>query len=177
MTVDRYDPVAQTLHWLTTLAIVAAFVLPQFFDAFPRGEPRNAAIALHRSIGMIVLVCVAARLVWRLYRRPPEPITEARWMVMASKVVHWALYALMVLIPVLGLAATWAHGRDVVIFNLITLPTMMAETRPLLDQLETAHAITAKAIIVLASLHALAAIGHQVILKDGTLARMVPFLR
>jgi cytochrome b561 len=110
MTAARFAPVGRTryatgaiiLHWLIALAIVAQVSLAWRFgdDHSPTGF---ALTQLHKSIGITVLLLSFIRLGWRLINPPPpEPPGLATWEKVASQIVHWAFYAIMIGMPLTG---------------------------------------------------------------------------
>src|SRR4051812_1302224 len=99
---SRYATVAIILHWLIALAIVTQVSLAWRF-----GDDRTplafALLQLHKSIGVSILVLSIVRLGWRLTNPPPpEPRNLARWENVASSIVHWGFYVIMVGMPLTG---------------------------------------------------------------------------
>lgn len=172
---ERYDRVAQTLHWLIAVMIIGLWAMGENFENVAKGQPRLDFIALHRSVGMVLLLLVLLRIVWRLTHRPPPALPASRLADIATKAMHHGFYLLMVLIPVLGVLATWTHGRDLSIFGAINLPTMFASNKAIYEPLEEVHGFLASLIVLLAAAHALMALIHHFWMKDATLKRMSPF--
>ncbi|NUB05776.1 cytochrome b [Azospirillum sp. Vi22] len=172
----RYDGVMLFLHWSVALLILVAFAIAQGRGLVPRGPERTTLMDLHRSLGVLVLALVALRMVWRAVSPPPPmPADTAPLLLLAAKAGHLALYALMIAVPLAGVTMTQAHGHPVTFFGLFTLPTLVGENHAFGDILEKLHELLGTAIIVLAGLHAVAALVHQYVLKDGTLSRMLPW--
>ncbi|WP_353860732.1 cytochrome b [Azospirillum formosense] len=172
----RYDGMMLFLHWSVALLILVAFAIAQGRGLVPRGPERTALMDVHRSLGVLVLALVALRMVWRAVSPPPPmPADTAPLLLLAAKAGHFALYALMIAVPLAGVAMTQAHGHPVAFFGLFALPTLVAENHGFGDTLEKLHELLGTAIIVLAGLHAGAALIHHYVLKDGTLSRMLPW--
>lgn len=172
---QRYDLTAQALHWATAIAIVAAFILIQVVEGMPKGEERTAVMALHKSFGVLAFALVVVRAAWRHVSRPPVPPAMPGWMETASRYTHVALYALMVLVPLVGMVMSWSGGRPITVFGLFTLPNLLPENRALKSGAEEVHEVLGNLILILAGLHAAAALVHQYVLKDGLLGRMLPW--
>jgi cytochrome b561 len=173
---DRYDLPMQVLHWATALLIIGAFVLIQVVEGMPKGPERVNMMMLHKSVGVSVMALVILRLVWRHVSPPPAlPSGMAAPVVAASKAGHVALYALMLAVPLSGAVMSWAGGRPIVVFGLFTLPDLIAPNPGLKEAAEEAHEVIGNLIMILAGLHAVVAIVHQYVLKDGVLARMLPW--
>lgn len=92
-----------------------------------------------------------------------------------AKATHWALYLLLIATVTLGMLNAWTGGD--VIFNLFRVPTMPGSDRAVHRLIGGWHALTANAVVIVAGLHAAAALGHYYALRDDVLARMVPFLQ
>jgi cytochrome b561 len=173
---DRFGATAQLLHWLTALFMLLAWLLGTFEDAFPRGEPRAQALALHWSFGLLVLALACARAAWRaIDRLPPEVPGVAPWEHRVAGLAHLLLYAVMVALPLTGLVTAWAQNRGVTVFGLFTIPAAIAADRPLGRTLKGLHELIGNAMLLLVVLHALAALRHHFILRDAVLRRMLPF--
>ncbi|MCW2243404.1 cytochrome b [Azospirillum canadense] len=173
---DRYDLPMQALHWAIALLIITAFVLIQVVDGMPRGAERTALMGVHKSVGATVILLVVLRLVWRRISPPPAlPTGTSPLMALAAKGGHVALYVLMIAVPVVGVLMSQAKGRPVEVWGLFTLPALLGENKDLGHQLEEAHEVLGNLIMIVAGLHAAAAMFHQYVLKDGVLARMLPW--
>lgn len=176
MTAHRYDPVSQSLHWFTAIAVIAAYAIGVGREGLPKGDLRAALLGLHMSLGMLVMALTVVRIVWRsVIAKPVEPGRQpSKPADFAARLAHLALYASMLAIPLIGLLAAWTKGRSIEFFGLVALPSPIGVDRVLAKGLENAHEIAGHLMMSLAGLHAAAAIGHQFILKDGTLSRMLP---
>ncbi|WP_448189957.1 cytochrome b [Azospirillum sp. sgz301742] len=171
----RYDLVAQALHWGTALAIIAAFILIQVIEGMPKGDQRSFLMGIHKSLGVTALALVLVRVVWRHLNPPPAAPAMPGWMEMASRWGHVALYALMVAVPMVGMVMSWSAGRPIGVFGLFTLPDLLPPNPALKKGAEEVHEVLGNMILILAGAHAGAALFHQYVLKDGVLARMLPW--
>lgn len=172
---DRYGGVAMGLHWLTLFLVVLAWALGQGMDILPRGDVRMAGIVTHVALGLGILAVFAVRLVWRLAETQPAslPSPLGRWSEVLAEVVHYALYALLFAVPVVGIAYQFARG-DLPVFGLFHIPTPLTPDRDLARSIGEIHETLANAIVLLAGFHALAALGHHYLFRDRTLVRMLP---
>lgn len=172
---QRYDTPAQILHWLTAIAVFGAFVLIQVVDGMPKGPERAFVMGLHKSFGVVVLALFVARVAWRRVSPPPAfAAGMAPWMAAAAKAGHAGLYLLMLAVPVVGVVMSWSGGRAVEVFGLFALPTLLPPDPALKEMTEEVHEVLGNLFIFLAGAHAVVAIVHQYVLKDGTLSRMLP---
>ncbi|MFD2184774.1 cytochrome b [Rhodoplanes azumiensis] len=171
----RYDTFTQALHWLTLIAVAGTFVSGQMMEDMPRGTAKAQLIGLHVSVGLLVLTFTVLRLARRICVPPPDPIPGAPLVQMAAKAMHLSLYLLLFIVLIAGMAMVWAKGRTVGFFGLFNFPPLIGPDRDLAERLGEMHEIGANLIVVLAGVHAVAAIVHHTMLKDGALARMLPF--
>ena len=170
MTETRYDRRTILFHWLTAGLLAVMWLIPQFIDDF-QGTARIYARSSHILLGLLVIAVVVARLIWRNTggRQLPQPYTG--WMGLAAKVAHYGLYALVIAVLLLGLGYEAIRADN--ILNLGRLPSIAPGNKDLRNQVGDLHALAANAILILAGLHASAALFHHFVLKDNVLRRMV----
>ncbi|UXY16895.1 cytochrome b [Chitiniphilus purpureus] len=175
MASSRYDGVQITLHWLMALLILSAFGLALYINTLPLSPVKFKLYAYHKWLGISVLLLVLVRLAWRLRRGVPPPLAgQPAWQRKAAAGTHHLLYLLMVALPLVGWAMSSAKGFPVVLFGLIPLPDFVPRDPDLGDRLKLVHMLLAYGLIGLVGLHALAALKHQFVDRDGTLRRMLP---
>lgn len=170
---SNYDRVAMTLHWATAVLVVCQFALAETWDWF--AKPARALMeATHMSFGVLLTLVILARIAWRFIPGHQMSPLEAGWARIASKASHYLLYALLLASAGLGFAFRWGAARPMTFFGL-GIPSPLAEmTRPLRHQLRELHHWIGWAIVIIALIHALAALYHHVVLKDRVLERMLP---
>lgn len=173
---SRYGAPLRAIHWLTVLAIIVAFGVTYLEAFFARGTPGRAAIWwTHISVGLLVVALVAVRIPVRVFgSNPPASTQISRPVAIASHVVHGLLYLLLIATPLVGIYLAFLRGNAVSFFSLFTIPSPIAVNRDLARQVVEVHEVLANALVVLALLHAAAAILHHVVLKDDVLKRMLP---
>jgi len=129
------------------------------------------------SFGVVLTVILVARLAWRWLPGHQVAAIEAGWMGIAAKVTHFTLYALLVAEAVLGFAFRWGGGKPMAFFGAGIPPLIGEISKPLRRELREFHEWIGWAIVILALLHALAALYHHYVLKDRVLMRMLPGAR
>ena len=173
------DPVAahsdtktMMFHWAVAILVATQWIGAQTIDLFPKGPLRVDARSLHITCGALLAVILISRVVWRLTggRRLP-PVGEGL-VPLIAKLTHWGLYALLSAMLLVGLFLTWARGDA--IFNLFSIPAYDPGNRDLGDQILEIHGTIGTLILILAGLHAAAALVHHYLWHDGVLRRMVP---
>ena len=169
----NYDNVTIALHWMTALLVVANFLLAQTWDWFAK-PVRGVMEDTHMSFGVLLTAVVATRLVWRLIPGHQMSSLEAGWVRLSSKATHYVLYLLLVAEAALGFTFRWGAGRPMEFFGLGIPPLIGQLSRPLRHQLREFHEWIGWAIIIIAMIHAAAALYHHYELKDRVLLRMLP---
>ncbi len=183
---QRYTAVAIALHWAIALLIIGLLAVGWIMDAMPGGpgSPKIAIIQLHKSFGITVLLLTIARILWRLMNPPPAEPPVPAWQKLLASGVHVLLYAVMLAMPLSGwiMASAEIDKHETLFFG--TLPFyapgvagLPAATRePLAEGLEFVHHNLAWVMVGLIVLHVAAAMKHQLVDRDGLLARMAPGL-
>src|ERR1700740_491136 len=83
-------------------------------------------IAIHKSLGIAILVLALIRLGVRLrYGAPALPADLPEPMRLAAILVHYLLYALMIAMPLLGWGMLSAADYPVVLYGNIRLPQIL----------------------------------------------------
>jgi cytochrome b561 len=172
-TETRYGSPAQLLHWLTAILVLAAFLVSTGGPPSRVYGAANAAnLQLHETLGLSVFVLVLVRLVWRFFDRTPADPPMPGWMALASRVSHWVLYALLLLVPLTALLGTQFAGHAVTTYFGSFGPLLGASQAGI--QLAEIHGTLGDAIMWLAGLHAAAAIYHHIFRRDRVLKAMLP---
>src|ERR1700740_3125729 len=129
--VAAYDGVAKLLHWLVVILLSAQFVIAWTMPPIHRGTVPQGLIDLHLTVGVIIIVVVLGRLVWRIGH--PVPLAEdgaPPWQHRIAELTHHALYALLLIVPLLGWANASARGWTVTLFWLVSLPKILPQDAP-----------------------------------------------
>jgi len=172
---QRYDRLTIALHWLTALLVVTLWLLAQVWGLAPKGSAaRHAMQALHVSFGLVLIAVLALRVVWRAGPGRRLPPADAGLLQMAAKAVHWGLYALLGVQAGLGVFGRLFSDDPFGFFWLFTIPKPFARDKALEDGLISIHDTIATVILIVAGLHAAAALWHHYVRRDGVLRRMLP---
>jgi superoxide oxidase len=173
---DRFDQTSIILHWLTALLIVVQFASIWAREAVDHQSDLAAALlTLHRSTGLSTWIIVVARLCWRRYFAylPPFPQSMLKFQQTIAKANEYGLYILLLAMPITGLARVLLRGEPFELF-VWEIPALLEPDPAIRSVFVQAHAIGAKALMVLIGLHAGAALFHRLVLRDGVLRRMLP---
>jgi len=168
----HYHPVAQYLHWAVAALIVLQFLLARLAENAATPLQELALLANHRSVGITIFILALARLTWRVRNGAPGPLPLPAWQITASRVSHWTMYGLIMLLPVTGWLMSSASGNSVSWFNLVPLPDLVAADPGLKETLETIHGSLALLLFLVAVIHIAAALRHSLFEKNGAIARI-----
>lgn len=175
-TTDRYATLSIAVHWLMLLLLIGVYAAINLHDLAEKGSALRADLKIwHFALGMSVLALVALRLTARLVSGPAPRIGPAppAWQQRLAEAMHLALYAFMIGMPLLGWFAVSAKG-DPVAFYGMQLPLLIGPDKGLYRSLKDIHETIGTAGYYLIGLHAAAALFHHYVLRDNTLARMLP---
>jgi cytochrome b561 len=167
-----YDRRTIQLHWATALLVGLLWGIAQIIDLFPRGAPKIAVRSVHIVLGVLLGVLLLMRIVWRSRSSRRLPTANDGVVGQIAGLVHWALYAGLASVVLLGITNAWARGDS--IFSLLQIPKLYPANPQLKPTIEYLHKTFANALLILAGAHALAALVHHFVLRDGVLRRMLP---
>jgi len=168
-----YGSVARSFHWFMALLILAALAMIELRGWAPRGSVLRGALRdWHSQAGLVVFALVGFRLVWRLANVEPGIVPPPpAWQRHAAHAVEWSFYALMVVLPVLGIIMMQADGKTVSLLG-ASLPPLVAVDKVRAHRLEDIHEWFGNAMMVLIAAHVGASLWHRLVHRDNTLARM-----
>ena len=164
------------LHWLTAALVLSAFPLGWLMTAVPLQALllKFLLYQMHKTLGIIVLACVVARLLMRARTgRPDWDAGLPDWQRRAAVTMHILLYAALLAVPMLGyLTGCTAPARMPTLFlGLIPVPHILPADRAWFSVLRPTHQWSAVFLVVLAGGHALASL-HNHLRGHASLRRM-----
>ena len=169
----RHASITIGLHWLSAVLVVALFTIGKTIDFAPSGPLRIDYRSLHMALGVTLGVVLVIRLVWRVTWGGMLPPLHQGLLRAIARATHYLLYALMLVTVALGLANVWVRGDW--IFNVVHVAQLVPGDRALVHRIGDWHALAADAVVIVAGLHAAAALFHHWVLRDATLRRMLPW--
>ena len=173
---DRFTPLQRVLHWVMALCILLMLFIGVGFASTitPKYVP---LVATHKTLGIAILVLALIRLAVRFrYGAPPLPADLPEPMRLAAHLSHYALYALMIAMPLLGWGMLSAAAYPVVLFGSVHLPSILPLNDGLHSLLWQAHRYLAFLFFALILLHVAAALFHALVRQDGVFDTMAPGL-
>ncbi|WP_028225205.1 cytochrome b [Paraburkholderia ferrariae] len=168
----HFSAPSRLVHWTMAVLIIAMlFVGVGMVSTVSRLH--LALLALHRPLGIAILVLVIVRAALRLvYGAPPLPGDMPGWQRAGAHASHLALYALMAAMPLIGWAMLSAGGYPVMMFGSVHLPPIAPHNVALYAALRAAHSWLAFALFAVVLMHLGAALFHAWIRRDGVFASM-----
>lgn len=169
---NSYSLPSITLHWLMLLVITAVYAAIELREFWPKGSaPRDALKNWHFMLGLSVFGLVWFRVVARLIWPAPAPLEGPSWQKLIANATHFALYLLMIGMPIAGWLILSAEGKSIPFFGL-ELPPLIGPNGALAKEIEDLHGLGGTIGYWLIGFHAAASLFHHYILKDNLLFRM-----
>ncbi|MDQ6991044.1 MAG: cytochrome b [Mariprofundaceae bacterium] len=172
-----YGWISIMIHWTMAAAIFAMFGLGLWMRTLGYYDRwYHAAPALHKSMGILLLLILIFRFIWRIVNTRPDLMGEP-WEQFVALLVHNLHYVLLFSLLMTGYLIPTAEGVGIDVFNWFTLPALFTFSKETTDFIGLMHVYVAWSVIILAGAHAAAALKHHIIDKDITLLRMLGISR
>lgn len=164
---------ARLLHWLMALLILAMLFIGAGMVASV-SERHQVLVQIHKPLGIAILVLAIIRLIVRFtHRVPPLPSDLPAWQRLVAHLSHVMLYALMLLMPLIGWGMLSAGGYPVMLGESLRLPAILPASPLAFAVLRAAHTYLAYLLFLTILAHLGAALFHGLIRRDGVLASML----
>jgi cytochrome b561 len=175
---DRYTRIAVILHWLIAFAVLAMLISGLLMTDFISDKVLQFQLyQWHKASGLVVMVLVLLRLVWRFgHKPPPFPSSMPGYEKKAAHGTHWAFYILLISIPLTGwiMVSASPFGLPTLIYGLFEWPHIpgLVGMEWVEELAKDGHEILTLVIMILIGLHIAGAIKHTLIDKENILRRM-----
>jgi len=167
----HFNLLARVLHWSMAVAILAMLFVGAAMVVSLRH--REFLLDLHRPLGLAILLLAIVRLGNRLLSAPPPlPADLPRIQVWAATASHWALYALMLAMPLIGWAMLSAGGYPIVLFDGVNLPAILPHSPAMYGFLRPLHGVLAYVLFFTILAHLGAALYHAWVRRDEVFGQM-----
>jgi cytochrome b561 len=166
---------SRAFHWILGLFIIGMLAYGWWMNHLAARPDRLFHRSIHADIGYVVLLLMVVRLIWRgMNPVPAYPADAPRWQRFASRVNHWALYVITIVVALLGWAHSGAHKPDYAgWFGLFRVPQFTSTDKASADFYEHWHIYSAYLLIALVVIHILAALYHRFVRFDNVVSRMI----
>jgi cytochrome b561 len=169
---ERYDAATVWLHWVTVGLVTVLWLIGQVADWFPRGPARSGLWSVHVLLGLTLALVLVARIAWRArFGRTLPPVDPAALHAIAA-ITHYALYLLLLAAVVTGLVNASYRGFSV--FDVWAMPRFGSGDAATRRSINGWHEWASNLTVLVAFLHAAAALLHHYVLRDRILERMRP---
>lgn len=111
--------VSRFVHWGTAVLVLCLVPMGLFVSVLPGdSDDRSMFLAAHQSLGLVILVLSAFRLIWLIASPAPQPHQGApQWEKSAARGAHIALYFLILAFPLSGVLMNLARRDSIDIFG------------------------------------------------------------
>lgn len=170
---EHYGWLAKLLHWLMALWVMGLFALGYWMRTLDYYSPwYQRAPELHKSLGVVLIVLIVVRLVWRVMNKPPRALGHHWLELLAARLTHGALHLLLVGLAVAGYLYATGEGKPLAVFGLVDIPPLF-KSKLLAERAGDVHWWLAYSLMALTGLHVLGALKHHFVNGDDTLRRML----
>lgn len=176
--INRHSALARGIHWFTAFAILALAILGFWMTERAAANLwdglTNTLYEWHKFIGFTVLLVTILRIVLKLNSKAPAyPDSISPFVIKIAAIVHYALYGLLFLVPMLGWAGVTAYPALITVGG-YSLPAMpgIPKSEMLAKQIFQIHGVLAMVLLATALLHVMAALNHLIIKRDGIFQRI-----
>lgn len=168
--INKWSAISRIFHWISALLLLMVLALIFLYE----NTDNSLYIGLHKAFGISLLFWMIARVINRIFDRAPPAIPMPKWQQVISQLNHFALYVLLIAMPMAGLLMSVYGGRPVDMFGLFEIPVFITPDRGLARTFNDLHTdIIWPLIIVFTLLHIGAALHHQFIKKDKLMNRIL----
>jgi len=169
--IHRFTPLQRTLHWIMAVLILAMLFIGVGM-ASTVAHIYLRLVHIHETLGLAILILALIRLAVRLrYGAPALPLDLPEPIKLAAYLSHYALYALMIAMPLIGWAMLSAAQYPVVLWG-VWLPRIVPQSASLHTALWNAHFYLGFLFFALILMHLAAALFHALIRRDGVFDSM-----
>ena len=172
-TPDSFGWLARLFHWLMAVMIIGLLGVGLWMTDL-EGQLKYDIYGVHKALGIVVLMLVLPRLLWR-WSNPTPTLPDHMDMIQRFTYhsVHICLYLAMFVMPLSGWAMSSAGGYPVSIFGLFTLPPLVDKSKELGALFHSIHEYIGYALMAALLAHIGAALLHHFFYEDNILRRML----
>jgi cytochrome b561 len=173
--ISSWGSVSRWFHWVLGVTIIGMLAYGWWMNHFPARADRFFYRSIHADIGYVVLLLTVIRLMWRgVNPTPALPSDTPRWQRIASRVSHGLLYAVTILVAMLGWAHSGARTPNYASwFGLFQVPQITSPDKAAAAAYEDRHIWAAYFLLALIVIHVAAAAWHHFVKRDRVAARMI----
>lgn len=163
---------ARLFHWLAFVLLILLTLKGLSFEAMAKGPEKFAQLGHHKSVGVLFLMLIAMRWLWRNFNTKPRPLEPSPRLRQLSALVSKLLYLLLLVQPLSGLLMSQAKGKETVLFEALQLPMLVPQSEALASGFGWLHQTVWLLIAGLVCVHLLTALRQHFIVKNEALLRI-----
>lgn len=168
-TASHYGRVAQLIHWAMAALFIGMYTVAYIMINIDRSPFRFTLYDLHKATGLLLLMLVTLRLIWRLTNLDPALQHHMpAWQKRAARLNIMFLYFCMFFMPISGVLTSTTGGHEIKFYNLFSISPLMTNA-PASAFFSGVHEWLSWGLVALFSVHVLAALYHHYYLKDDVL--------
>ncbi|MBV8801739.1 MAG: cytochrome b [Gammaproteobacteria bacterium] len=170
---NQFGLITILLHWIMAILIIGLLIIGIYMVRIPVSPLQLKLFRWHKEFGMLVLMVVIVRLIWRFSNVIPTLLTLPIWERMAALSVHWMFYFFMIILPISGWLVSSAAGISISFFGWFVFPDFVSANEEVRILFTAIHKWIAYLLIAVLCLHIAAALKHHYLNKDDILRRML----
>ena len=170
----QYGTTAKTFHWLIVALLAVQYPIGWLMPDIHRGDTPGAAMTFHVSSGIVILLLIVLRFVWRLTHPVAPESSLPPWQRLTSEFVHWALYALVLATTLTGWLFASFRGWSLTFFYLFPLPMLARSNAGAGKFIDGWHQAAEWTLLVFIGVHVAAAMAHIFLYRNQIMQRMLP---
>jgi cytochrome b561 len=174
-TEKNFGLVTIMIHWVMAFIIIGLFILGKYmldldyYDAYYQIAPW-----WHKSFGLLIFLLLLCRIIWKLVNPKVEPLQSYKnYEIKLAKIIQLSMYLVLLICCISGIIISTTKEAILSFFGFFDIPTLFTVGKELVIIIEEVHEYSTLTLIVLASLHMLAALKHHFLDKDLTLTRIL----
>lgn len=172
---NQYGLIAIIFHWIMAVLIIGMLALGLYMADLPISLQKLKLYGIHKEFGILILMLVCLRIIWRTYNISPRlPTYMIKWQTMLARLVHYAFYFFMIAMPITGWIISSSADVSVSFFGLFLLPNLVSPDKNMQSLFSEIHSWLAYGLITIIILHVAAVIEHIAIHKNNLLKKMWP---
>ncbi len=169
LNIQKWSLSSRIFHWISAVLLLVTWTMIFLYS----NSDNSWYIGLHKAFGVSLLFWMIARVINRVITKAPPPVLMPRWQQLLAHLSHFALYALLIAMPIAGLLMSVYGGRPVDIFGLFQIPVFVTPDRSAARFYNDLHTdIIWPMIIAFTLIHIGAALYHQFVKKDNLITRI-----
>lgn len=170
----RWGLVSRLLHWFMAVTIIFMLGLGTTMINTRLSPLKLEMFMVHKSIGMLLLLAIIIRILWRLIN--PAPNAPSFFSTLQKRLVFFGqlfMYLLMLCIPISGWVINSAANFPLQWFGLFQIPAITDPSLVIEDYAKTIHLVMVSTLAAVAFVHIASALHHHWLLRNDVLRRML----